>query len=88
MDHATDTLIQSALRSSLAKGTTVLTIAHRLVSIADYDLVGVLDAGRVVEQGSIRELLGRRGSDTFFRHLCEQSGELDKIGRLAQTRVR
>ncbi|KAJ5195643.1 uncharacterized protein N7498_009081 [Penicillium cinerascens] len=84
IDHATDALIQAGLRSSIATGTTVLTIAHRLLSIADYDRVVVLDAGRVVEQGSVAELLCHRGDGAFFRQLCEQSGDLAHIERAAQ----
>ncbi|KAJ5738957.1 hypothetical protein N7493_002112 [Penicillium malachiteum] len=87
IDHATDALIQAGLRSSIAKGTTILTIAHRLLSIADYDRVIVMDAGRVVEQGSVAELLRRRGKDAFFRHLCEQSGDLAHIERAAQVEL-
>jgi ABC-type multidrug transport system fused ATPase/permease subunit len=45
--------------------------------------VVVLDIGRVVEQGSVRELLARRGDDAFFRRLYEQSGDLEGIERAA-----
>ncbi|KAL6904509.1 P-loop containing nucleoside triphosphate hydrolase protein [Trichoderma evansii] len=82
IDHDTDALIQAGLRSSIATGTTVLTIAHRLLTIADYDRVVVLDSGRVVEQGSIAELLRKRGDGAFFRQLCEQSGDLAHIERV------
>lgn len=85
IDHDTDTLIQAALRSSIATGTTVLTIAHRLLTIVDYDCVVVLDSGRVVEQGSVAELLRKRGDKAFFRQLCEQSGDLAHIERVVQT---
>lgn len=84
IDHATDALIQAGLRSSITTGTTVITIAHRLLTIADYDRVVVLDSGRAVEQGSVVELLHKRGEDAFFRQLCEQSGDLAHIERVAQ----
>ncbi|RAL12903.1 P-loop containing nucleoside triphosphate hydrolase protein [Aspergillus homomorphus CBS 101889] len=83
MDHATDSLIQASLRSSIATGTTVITIAHRLITIADYDHVVMLDAGRVVEQGSVAELLLHRGDAALFRAACEQSGDLELISRTA-----
>ncbi|KAH8691336.1 putative multidrug resistance protein [Talaromyces proteolyticus] len=83
IDHATDATIQESLRTSIAYGTTVITIAHRLLTIADYDKVIVLDKGRVVEQGSVRELLGRTGNDAIFRGLCEESGNLEEIERAA-----
>lgn len=85
IDHDTDALIQAALRSSIATGTTVLTIAHRLLTIVDYDRVVVLDSGRVVEQGSVAELLHKRGDRAFFRQLCEQSGDLAHIERVVQS---
>jgi ABC-type multidrug transport system fused ATPase/permease subunit len=49
------------------------------------DKVVVLDAGHVVEQGSVRELLARPGDDAFFRRLCEQSGDIEGIERAANT---
>lgn len=79
VDHNTDVAIQAALRASVAAGTTVLTIAHRLLTIADYDRVIVLDAGRIVEQGSIRDLLRRSGDSALFRRMCEESGDIEEI---------
>ncbi|KAH8657755.1 P-loop containing nucleoside triphosphate hydrolase protein [Xylariales sp. PMI_506] len=83
IDHETDALIQRTIRNCTETGTTVLTIAHRLQTVADYDRVIVMDAGRVVEQGSLRALLKRRGPDAVFRRLCEESGDLEKIEALA-----
>ncbi|WPH01610.1 Hypothetical protein R9X50_00445800 [Acrodontium crateriforme] len=83
IDHQTDEKIQACLKASLQKGTTVLTIAHRLLTIADYHHVVVLDSGRVVEQGSVAELLDRQTENSVFRRLCEESGDFDKIKRLA-----
>ncbi|KUI70372.1 ATP-dependent bile acid permease [Cytospora mali] len=82
VDHAADAAIQAGLRmSAAAAGTTVITIAHRLLSIADYDRVVVLDAGRIVEQGDIRDLLRHTGEGSVFRRLCEESGDLEGIRR-------
>ncbi len=82
IDHGTDALIQESLRASIAAGTTVLTIAHRLQSIAEYDWVVVMDAGRVVQQGTVLSLLGQDQGAQVFRRLCEESGDLENI-RLA-----
>ena len=48
VDFKTDHLIQEVIRHKF-KDSTVLTIAHRLNTILDYDKVLVLDGGRVVE---------------------------------------
>ena len=48
VDFKTDRLIQDVIRHKF-KDSTVLTIAHRLNTIMDYDKVLVLDSGRVVE---------------------------------------
>ena len=48
VDFKTDHLIQEVIRHKF-KDSTVLTIAHRLNTIVDYDKVLVLDGGRVVE---------------------------------------
>ncbi|QKX61616.1 uncharacterized protein TRUGW13939_08768 [Talaromyces rugulosus] len=71
LDHDTDAAIQATLRISIAQGTTVLTIAHRLHTVADYDKLVVLDGGRVVEDGPVAELLERRAA---FWRLCEEAG--------------
>lgn len=85
VDHAADAAIQAGLRASVEQtGATVITVAHRLLTIVDYDRVIVLDAGRVVEQGSVRELLAHDGDDALFRRLCEQSGEWEAIKRAVQ----
>ncbi|MCJ1312553.1 hypothetical protein MMC25_006227 [Agyrium rufum] len=83
VDHATDLAIQAGLRASVSAGTTVLTIAHRLLTIADYDRVVVFDAGRIIEQGSIVDLLDPQEKSSVFRHMCEESTDLEEIERMA-----
>ncbi|CAG4967364.1 unnamed protein product [Colias eurytheme] len=56
VDTETDRQIQRAIRSRFAN-STVLTIAHRLDTVMDYDRVIVMDKGRVVESGHPYELL-------------------------------
>ena len=73
IDYATDAKIQETLRA--VKGSTIITIAHRLQTIVDYDKVLVLDKGEVVEYDAPWELLSKEKST--FRGMCEMSGDLD-----------
>lgn len=61
LDSKTERLIQEAL-SEVMRGQTALVIAHRLSTIKHADKIVVLEHGRVVEQGSYRELLAARGA--------------------------
>ena len=61
MDTRTELLIQRAMRE-LRRGRTSFIIAHRLSTIRDADLILVMQAGRIVEQGTHVELLARRGA--------------------------
>ena len=51
VDMLTDHFIQNCIKTKF-KNTTVITIAHRLNTIADYDKVIVMDKGRIIEVGS------------------------------------
>jgi ATP-binding cassette subfamily C (CFTR/MRP) protein 4 len=61
VDMATDYYIQKCIKTKF-KETTVITIAHRLNTIADYDKVIVMDKGRILEIGAPYELLLRKGA--------------------------
>lgn len=61
VDLETDELIQSTIRSEF-KGCTVLTIAHRLNTVMDYDRILVLDKGNIVEFDSPASLLKNENS--------------------------
>lgn len=66
VDAETDGVMQRVLAEDFA-GCTILTVAHRLETIFDSDVVVVLDAGRLVEVGAPGELLGRE--DGWFSSL-------------------
>ena len=75
IDYATDAKIQDTLRE--LKGNTIITIAHRLQTIIDYDKVLVLDHGRVKEFDGPWQLLNK--SDGIFKSMCENSGNMDAL---------
>lgn len=68
VDTVTEMLIQDALQR-LLHGRTAIVIAHRLSTIAHADRICVVQAGRIVEQGTHQELLARGG---LYRQLYER----------------
>ena len=60
LDVPSERLVQRALRTILAD-RTALIIAHRLSTVEIADRVLVMDAGRIVEDGSPEELIGDEG---------------------------
>lgn len=71
VDPETDKLIQNTIRNKFVD-CTVLTIAHRLHTVMDYDRVLVVDAGEIVEFDHPYELVQR--PDSFLRQLVNQTG--------------
>lgn len=61
VDTRTELKVQLAL-AELRRGRTSFIVAHRLSTIRDADLIVVMEAGRVVEQGPPSDLLERRGA--------------------------
>jgi ATP-binding cassette subfamily B protein len=60
VDTRTEVLIQQAM-ARLRQGRTSFVIAHRLSTIRDADTIIVMNEGRIVEQGTHRDLLERHG---------------------------
>lgn len=67
VDLESDFLIQSVIRTQFA-GSTVLTIAHRLNTILDYDLIVVMENGLVAELGTPEELIQAHGIFASMLH--------------------
>ena len=72
VDGETDAHIQRMLRLRFQR-TTLLTIAHRLGTVMDYDIILVMDKGKCAEFGSPAELLSN--SNGMFYQLVESSGK-------------
>ncbi|KAL7216213.1 hypothetical protein ACSBR1_028207 [Camellia fascicularis] len=71
VDTATDNIIQQTLQKHFS-GCTVLTIAHRITSVVDSDMVLLLDNGLIEEYDSPRKLLENKSS-SFAKLVAEYS---------------
>ena len=77
LDSKTEQAIQETLRQ-VAQNHTTLVIAHRLSTVVDADRILVMDQGRIVEQGSHRQLLQHEG---VYHHMwqLQQQEEREKM---------
>ncbi|WP_323747123.1 ABC transporter ATP-binding protein [Catenulispora pinisilvae] len=73
VDVRTEAMIRDAM-DGLRHGRTGFVIAHRLSTVREADLIVVIDAGRVVEQGTHTGLLARRGA---YHHLYTSQSDPD-----------
>jgi ATP-binding cassette subfamily B protein len=68
VDTATELLVQRSLEK-LLEGRTTFIVAHRLSTIMKADNILVIDAGRIIERGTHRQLLAAAGK---YAHLYHQ----------------
>ncbi|KAF9054811.1 multidrug resistance-associated ABC transporter [Panaeolus papilionaceus] len=71
IDYKTDSIIQTTLRTQLDPDVTVITVAHRLQTIMDSDIIMVLDAGKLVEFDTPVNLL--RNASSMLRSMVDNS---------------
>jgi len=81
IDYESDSRIQQTIRQEFSQ-STILTIAHRLRSIIDYDKILVMDAGEVIEFDHPYNLI--KNADSTFFSMCQDSGELEVLVQLAK----
>ena len=68
VDAETDAAIRKKLRESRDSGRTILLISHRILTLMDADRILVLGEGRVMEEGTHRELVEAGG---LYRTICD-----------------
>ncbi|XP_050405988.2 multidrug resistance-associated protein 1 [Patella vulgata] len=71
VDYETDSLIQQTIRTAF-KDCTIITIAHRINTIMDYDRVAVMDEGKIIEFDSPTRLLDNNKSQ--FYSMAKEAG--------------
>lgn len=74
VDMKADAAIQKSIRQCF-HDSTLIVIAHRLSTLADFDKIFVLEAGEVIEHGSPKDLMLQGGA---FWDLVQESG--DRVG--------
>ena len=73
IDTVTEKAIQEAI-VTVTKGRTSFVIAHRLSTIVGADIILVVQDGKIIEQGSHKELMAQRGA--YYRLFTRQYEEL------------
>lgn len=84
VDFDTDHKIQHTIRTEFVD-SSLLCIAHRIRTVADYDRILVLDAGQVIEYDTPYTLMMKE--DSVFRSMCERSGEFPELLAIAKAKA-
>ncbi|TFK37596.1 multidrug resistance-associated ABC transporter [Crucibulum laeve] len=83
IDFDTDAKIQATIREEFAN-SLLLTVAHRLRTIIDYDRLIVLDKGQIAEFDTPWNLIQRDG---IFRNMCLKSGSFNELEATAKAKA-
>ena len=75
IDSTSDAAIQQVIKDEFSSAT-VMVVAHKLLTVADFDSILVLSEGEVVEFGAPKELLQKEG---VFWDMVNRSGENEKL---------
>jgi len=76
IDFAADTAVQKTIREEFTNAL-LITIAHRIRTIIDYDRLIVMDQGKIVEIDTPYNLIQKE--DGIFRGMCLKSGQFDEL---------
>ena len=82
IDTVTERKIQDAT-NLLLKGRTSFVIAHRLSTIRQADVILMVDNGKIIERGTHRELMAKRGA--YYRLYTKQYVEEMSSGTFGKT---
>ena len=69
----------SSMLSEIFSGRTVVVVASRVSAVRDCDQIAVLDAGRLVELGTHRELMAEEG---LYARLASEQAAADRRNRI------
>ncbi|OAA77345.1 ABC transporter-like protein [Akanthomyces lecanii RCEF 1005] len=78
IDHITEVAIQGAIKDNF-RNVTILVVAHKLLTVADFDSILVLSQGEVVEHGALQQLLASKGRLWNMVEQSEDSGKIKEI---------
>ncbi|KAG8875451.1 hypothetical protein FRC20_003865 [Serendipita sp. 405] len=84
IDFETDAKIQATVREEF-NSSCLLTIAHRIRTVVDYDRLIVLDKGRIQEFDTPWNLIQKEGG--IFRDMCIKSGQMRELETLAKAKA-
>ena len=66
LDSTSENYIQRTIQSLREKEKTIIVIAHRLSTVVHADMIVVLEKGKVIEQGSHKELFTKKGDIIIY----------------------
>ncbi|OJA13396.1 hypothetical protein AZE42_08993 [Rhizopogon vesiculosus] len=84
IDFDTDAKIQATIREEFTE-SLLLTVAHRLRTVIDYDRLIVLDKGEIAEFDTPMNLIQKE--DGIFRTMCLKSGTFAELEAAAKTKA-
>ncbi|KAI0050163.1 multidrug resistance-associated ABC transporter [Auriscalpium vulgare] len=84
IDFATDSKIQATIREEFGS-SLLLTVAHRLKTVIDYDRLIILDKGSIAEFDTPWNLI--RKEDGIFRSMCQNSGTFAELEQAAKDKA-